>query len=108
MLAIADSAEVAGLEWCKEALEALHAHYPGHMWMARHDGGVLFIQNARLMDKGPAGASFGFAIHADEVTDAKRRKQRVIFAGGELLERAGWRRGAWSPEMDVGLMDGSK
>jgi hypothetical protein len=107
MIYQADAAEVLDMDMCKEALELLHAHYPMHLWVARCNGGVLFIKNLRLT--GPKGnGAFGFALKTSNLTDAKQRAAKIIRAGGELLERAGWARQAWQEGMIRAELEGAR
>lgn len=107
MIYQAEAKDVIGMDMCKEALELLHAHYPAHLWVARCDGGILFIKNLRLT--GPKGnGAFGFALKTANLDDAKVRKAKIIKAGGELLERANWARKAWQEGMIRAELEGAK
>ena len=107
MIYQADAKEVLDMDLCKEALELLHAHYPAHLWVARCNGGILFIKNLRLT--GPKGnGAFGFALKTDGMTDAKTRKTKIVRAGGELLERANWARQAWQEGQIRAELEGAK
>lgn len=89
MLFTADARTLLDFDLAKEVGEALHAAYPGHAWAVYVEGGVLHIRNLRLSGK------WGMAVHVAKLGDATARKAKVIRFAGELLERAGWRRGGF-------------
>lgn len=105
MIVQADAKEMLDMDIAKHALETLTAHYPGHPWLARCDGGVLFIKNA-LLEGWKFGGACGYAIRLDNATDAKVLKTKIVRGGGELLERANRRRGRWEEGMGVTTMEG--
>ncbi|TXH48347.1 MAG: hypothetical protein E6Q97_24985 [Desulfurellales bacterium] len=90
---------------CKEAAEVLHNHYPGHAWAVHPQGGCLVIRNLVISEL------YGMVLHMDNLTDGGARKKRIIRAGGEYLERAGWKRGRYEgqdrPECE-GVKRGSR
>ena len=107
MIYQAEAKDVRDMDLCKEALELLHGHYPMHLWVARCDGGILFIKTLRLT--GPKGnGAFGFALKTANLDDAKVRKAKILRAGGELLERAGWARKSWEEGMWRAELEGAK
>ena len=73
----------------KRASELLNSHYPGYLWAvnvnSEKTGGCMFIKNLSISYR------YGYTLHLDKL-DAKLNK--VIKAGGEILERANMVRGA--------------
>lgn len=66
----------------KHALALLERHYPGFIWGCEIIGGLLRVRNASFHGR------FGFTIELLKYTDRK-----LIWAGGEILERFRQRRG---------------
>ena len=62
---------------------------PRHAWAVHPQGGCLVIRNLVISEL------YGMVLHMDNLTDGGARKKRIIRAGGEYLERAGWKRGRW-------------
>ena len=73
----------------KDMAEALHTAYPGHMWAVTCEGekGVATVRNLAL------SGEWGFVLHLKDIYSASAWKQKIIMAGGELLERFKLRRG---------------
>lgn len=71
--------------------EALNSAYPGHLWCVYVDseekGGVMVIKNFAISYR------YGYVLHLAKID---HELKRVINAGGEILERARMRRGAWN------------
>jgi len=78
--------------YAKEAAEVLVAAYPNHSWWIECRGGVLIIKH--LEASGRRG-SIGMLRHTSKLDhDAKARKHDYVMKAGEMLERAGMKRGA--------------
>jgi hypothetical protein len=76
----------------KEAAEVLVTAYPNHGWWVECKGGVLVIKH---LEASGARGLIGMLRKMDQLShDAGRRKREILIAAGELLERAGLRRGA--------------
>ena len=76
----------------KEAAEVLVEAYPNHSWWVECKGGVLVIKH--LEASGLRG-TIGMVRHLSAMEhDAKARKHDIMMKAGEMLERAGLRRGA--------------
>lgn len=73
----------------KDMAEALHAHYPGHLWAVQVDGetGMADVRNLAL------SGTWGFRLRLPAIYSASEFKRRVVMAGGELLERYRLKRG---------------
>lgn len=73
----------------KEMAEALHAHYPGHLWAVTCDGqtGMADVRNLAL------SGEWGFRLHLKKIYSASEFRRRVVMAGGEFLERYRLHRG---------------
>ena len=88
-LAHIESADPTNLPLAKEMCETLHLTYPNHSWSVRIDGGIVFIRHFGI------SGTIGMARKFKSLSyDAHARKVDVIRAAGELLERAGLKRGA--------------
>lgn len=81
------SQELSDMLLAKNAADGLDRHYPGHLWAVDVNGGVLNIRNLML------SADMGWRIKVPKVYSASELHQRVIRAGGEILERFGLSRG---------------
>lgn len=89
-IAYAESENPANLGMAKEILETLNTAYPNHSWWVRIDGGLVIIKHFSISN------TCGMVRRFDQLAgDAMVRKRNVIMAAGELLERAGMRRGAY-------------
>ena len=78
--------------YAKEAAEVLVAAYPNHSWWIECKQGVLIIKH--LEASGFRG-SIGMLRHTQMLDhDAKARKHDYVMKAGEMLERAGMKRGA--------------
>ena len=76
----------------KEAAEILVSAYPNHAWLVEVRQGVLIIKHAEA--SGMRGR-IGMLRKVSQIAhDAQARKKELIRAAGELLERAGLKRGA--------------
>jgi hypothetical protein len=73
----------------KEMAEALHQHYPGHLWAVTCDGttGVFTIRDLML------SGQWGMVGLLRWIYSSSDFKRQVIMYGGELLERYRLRRG---------------
>ena len=78
--------------YAKEAAETLVAAYPNHSWWIECKQGALIIKH--LEASGFRG-SVGMVRHTQALAhDAKARKKDLVMKAGEMLERAGMKRGA--------------
>lgn len=78
---------------CRDIGETLHKHYPGHMWAIDVTGGMVNVKDLLV------SSLYGIRIPlADVQHDAGTRVKEAMRAGGEILERAKLKRGAWTPE----------
>lgn len=81
-------ATVAEYDIARRMAEALHTHYPGHLWGVSADveTGIAKVFNLRL------SGQWGFVIKLNTLVNDVELKS-VIRAGGELLERYKMHRG---------------
>jgi len=93
--------------FAKEVAEDLTLAYPNHSWWVEVKGGCIIVKHFML--SGMRG-TIGMVRHLAALDgDAKKRKQSILTAGGELLERANLIRGAYtgeqieSMELEAGL-----
>lgn len=78
--------------YAKEAAEALVAAYPNHPWWVEAKSGVLVIKHREA--SGFRG-SIGMVRHMSALDhDSNARKRDIVMKAGEMLERAGLKRGA--------------
>jgi hypothetical protein len=77
----------------KDIADKLEKLYPGWSWAVQpdHRGGVINIFSWRLSGK------YGYRLHTRRVQDDPTRKA-AMEAGGEILERFGFRRGSYSSQ----------
>lgn len=94
MIDLTDDPRVVALDYmmAKRMAEALHKHYPGHLWAVTCDGqqGIATVRNLRL------SGQWGFLLKLSEVQNDPSLK-KVIMAGGEVLERYQIARGRFNP-----------
>lgn len=87
--------------YAKEAAEVLVAAYPNHSWWIECKQGVLIIKH--LEASGFRG-SIGMLRHTDMLdSSAKARKRDYVMKAGEMLERAGMKRGARTSDPVTGF-----
>ena len=85
----------------QELVQVLVHAYPGHPWFVVIRGGVIHIKHMEL------SSSWGMCLHyTDLKEDATVRRQSVIRAAGEFLERAAMKRGAHDAEQVVTGVEG--
>ena len=77
------------------AKNVLTKHYPGWCWYVSvpPGQGVIIVRN---LDLNPRG-QYGFSLHKDRVS--RDFEMKVMFAGGELLERWRAKRAAFNPQI---------
>lgn len=75
----------------KQVGEHLERHYPGWLWAIEPEpkGGVINVRSLRISGK------WGYTLHIARIQDDPSLKC-VLTAGGELLERFGFRRVRYS------------
>lgn len=67
--------------------EALHAHYPGHLWGITCERGIITIRDLYL------SGHYGYVLHVHGIYSISSLIKRAITAGGEILERFKMARG---------------
>jgi len=65
----------------KNAADALHKHYPDHLWAVALTGGMLDVRNLML------SGNWGFRLRLPAIYSATDFDRQVMRAGGEILER---------------------
>lgn len=68
----------------KNIADALHKHYPGHLWAVRIEDTVVHVFNLALSGR------WGVLLHKTKIDPEMKT---VMRAGGEILERYRLRRG---------------
>lgn len=82
----------------KQAAEVLMRHYPNHLWAIGWTlGNNLVVKNLAI------SSMYGFVIPLARIHSESELTRRLVAAGGELLERAGMRRGVWEGEFATNL-----
>lgn len=69
--------------------EALYKHYPNHLWQVSWQAGALVVKNLAI------SSHYGFVLTKAANTEDSALEKQALLAGGELLERAKMKRGAW-------------
>jgi len=96
-----DAETVQMIGYAKEAASMLSSAYPAHLWaVGFHPGMCLAVKNMAIP------GNYGFTIACDRIATASEFKKSVLWAGGEMLERCGMKRGHWDGEFATKL-DGS-
>lgn len=76
----------------REAAEVLVMAYPNHSWWVECRGGALIIKH---FEASGLRGTVGMVRHTSALDhDAKVRKHDIVMKAGEMLERAGLKRGA--------------
>lgn len=90
--------DVADIALCRDVGEILEKYYPGHFWMVgcNHEAGSLHIELA-YQEKTAKRFPYGYLLHIHNLSNPDVRRQKVMHAGGELLERYGLARGKATP-----------
>lgn len=94
-------AEATDIAMAKDIGDALEKAYAGWLWAVEVKSGVVNIRALKL------SSTYGFVLHYNQLDDAGVRKKKAIMAGGELLERAHFKRGPYTGE-DPMWMEGAK
>jgi hypothetical protein len=83
----------------KDMADALFSHYPGHLWGVNVEGaqGMAYVRLLSVSGK------YGFKLRLPQNYSASEFRQRVVRAGGEILERYRLRRGTADWEEINGL-----
>jgi len=82
----------------KEALRVLSEAYPGHSWYVEVKEGSIIVKDLKISDVWAYHIKKSAVMH-----DAARRKRALVMGGGEFLEAANMRRGAWQGEYATDL-----
>jgi len=95
---LAETETVKDLDLCKEALDVLNTHYPGHFWAVKVMQGIIHVKNMSFSNQ------WGIARKLGQMEwDAMVFRREVMRAGGEYLERAKLLRGRWNGDQIQGL-----
>lgn len=82
----------------KLAAQTLNRHYPNHFWMIGWaPGGNLIVKH------GACDNRYGFVIHFPKCATISEFERKVVYGGGELLERMGLSRSAWNGDMPTSI-----
>lgn len=86
----------------KQVAETLTQHYPDHLWAVGWlPGQALCVKNCAIP------GNYGYTIDYSRVATSSELARLAVMAGGELLERCGWKRGQWNGETATQL-EGSR
>lgn len=79
--------------WAKEVAQTLVNHYPAHLWsVGWMPGMTLCVKNMAIP------GNYGYTIDGSKVATSSELAKLAMLAGGELLERCGFKRGEWNGE----------
>jgi len=82
--------QMGDISLAKRCADTLNKHYPGHLWAVHINddklGGTLVIRNLSL------SFEYGYVLHLKRIYQDPNLKC-VMLAAGEILERAGIKRG---------------
>lgn len=84
----------------KGAAQILSHHYPNHLWAIGWAPGLTLI--IKLMTA-PGADKYGITIDIAKSISDTDAAVKIMRAGGELLERAGMKRGAWDGQFSTKL-----
>jgi hypothetical protein len=77
----------------KLACQRLTDAYPAHLWAVGWlPGGALCVKNMAIE------GNWGYTVDCVRAATISEIEKAVVLGGGELLERAGVRRGQWNGE----------
>lgn len=95
------------LALCGEVSAILNKHYPKHLWMVGcdHASGMIYVElpYATKIMMFP----YGFSLHIPKLGSVRTMKKKVVWAGGELLERFKLKRGMAADDViDIAKQNG--
>src|SRR5262245_10690276 len=103
MLELTDNPDIDANDYvmARNMAEALHKHYPGHLWAVTCEGskGIATIRDLAL------SAKYGVLLHLKNIY-GDTQMRLVINAGGEILERFKQIRGRMNSAHIEGLPHG--
>lgn len=81
--------DAADIALCKQIYEILDKHYSGHLWQVGANS-ITGVVDIKLLypDGRHRITNFGYGLKISSL-EGSRITQKVIYAGGELLERYG-------------------
>lgn len=85
------------LNLAKQMAEALHQHYPGHLWgvCVNERAGMADIRNLAL------SGQYGYRLKLADQSTASDWKDMTVRAGGEILERFNVARGKATDALNI-------
>ena len=84
--------DIQELEKAKQVGEALYKHYPDHLWAVSWQGRALVVKNLAI------SGMYGMILDNAQRYSSSALERDAIIKAGELLERAGMKRGKWNGE----------
>lgn len=87
---LATREDIQQISTAKDIAETLLKHYPGHLWAVGWQGGSIAVKNMNI------SGDYGFYIHPEASATSSELADKAVRFGGELLERAGIKRGKWN------------
>jgi len=100
--AVTEALNTTDLPKCKEVAEVLTTTYPGYNWWVEINDGMLIMKSLKVSPN--AGMVVPLRLFDG---DAARLRKEVIMKGGEFLEAANLRRGAFQGE-NAKVLEGMK
>jgi hypothetical protein len=95
-----DSEDTMMHQVAQGAAEILNRHYPNHLFAIGWAPGLTLV--IKLMSA-PAAEKYGYTIDMTKICSQTDAAVKIMRAGGELLERAGLKRGAWDGQFATKL-----
>src|SRR4029077_7993130 len=84
--------ELGIMEWAKAVADKLSYTYPNHLWAVAWQGKALVVKNLAI------SGFYGMVLEDAQKNSLKFIERDAVMKAGELLERAGMKRGAWNGE----------
>lgn len=81
--------EIGMMEWAKTVANKLSTVYPNHLWAVAWQGKALVVKNLAI------SGFYGMVLEDAQRHSLKYIEKDAVMKAGELLERAGMKRGAW-------------
>lgn len=85
--------EIGMMDWAKAVGDTLAKHYPEHLWAVAWQGKALVVKNLGI------SGLYGMVLENPMKMSLRAIQRDAVLKAGELLERAGMKRGAWNGEM---------
>lgn len=85
----------------KLAAQRLSQAYPNHIWAIGWAPGLTLVIKHLMGD-----SKYGYTVDVARAGSISEIEKAVVMGGGELLERLGFRRGAWNGDLPTTTYEG--